>query len=160
MPPYRHRAGTTKGAEMDMTEADRAKLAELQRGIDESSPAYLDAARLVAHAALAFQGEPIRQMLVDELQHRYDARGYRLANAALDAIRMCEPGGAMSAEERLSRVQWTLYRAIRDTAADMAHDLRGDRDPACAVLGIEIEADEGDMETYDDRGEPVSIGRM
>ena len=145
---------------MDMTEADRAKLAELQRGIDESSPAYLDAARLVAHAALAFQGEPIRQMLVDELQHRYDARGYRLANAALDAIRMCEPGGAMSAEERLSRVQWTLYRAIRDTAADMAHDLRGDRDPACAVLGIEIEADEGDMETYDDRGEPVSIGRL
>jgi len=145
---------------MDMTEADRAKLAELQRGIDESSPAYLDAARLVAHAALAFQGEPIREALIADMLISYDGRGHRLCNAVLDAIRMCEPGGAMSAEERLSRVQWTLYRAIRDTAADMAHDLRGDRDPACAVLGIEIEADEGDMETYDDRGEPVSIGRM
>lgn len=145
---------------MDMTEADRAKLAELQRGIDESKPAYIDAAKLVAHCALAAADDPIRQMLADELQHRYDARGYRLANAALDAIRMCEPGGSLSAEERLSRVQWTLYRAIRDTAADMAHDLRGDRDPACAVLGIEIEADEGDMQNYDDRGEPVSIGRL
>ena len=143
---------------MDMTEADRAKLAELQRGIDESSPAYLDAAKLVAHAALAFQGEPIRERLITDML--YDGRGHRLCNAVLDAIRMCEPGGAMSAEERLSRVQWTLYRAIRDTAADMAHDLKGDRDPACAVLGIEIEADEGDMETYDDRGEPVSIGRL
>ena len=145
---------------MDITEADRAKLAELQRGIDESRPAYLDAARLVAHAALAFQGEPIREALIADMLISYDGRGHRLCNAVLDAIRMCEPGGAMSAEERLSRVQWTLYRAIRDTAADMAHDLRGDRDPACAVLGIEIEADEGDMETYDDRGEPVSIGRM
>ena len=145
---------------MDMTEADRAKLDELRRGIDESRPAYLDAARLVAHAALAFQGEPIREALIADMLISYDGRGHRLCNAALDAIRMCEPGGAMSAEERLSRVQWTLYRAIRDTAADMAHDLRGDRDPACAVLGIEIEADEGDMETYDDRGEPVSIGRM
>ena len=145
---------------MDMTEADRAKLAELQRGIDESRPAYLDAAKLVAHAALAFQGEPIREALIADMLISYDGRGHRLCNAVLDAIRMCEPGGAMSTEERLSRVQWTLYRAIRDTAADMAHDLRGDRDPACAVLGIEIEADEGDMETYDDRGEPVSIGRM
>ena len=145
---------------MDMTEADRAKLDELRRGIDESRPAYLDAARLVAHAALAFQGEPIREALIADMLISYDGRGHRLYNAVLDAIRMCEPGGAMSAEERLSRVQWTLYRAIRDTAADMAHDLRGDRDPACAVLGIEIEADEGDMETYDDRGEPVSIGRM
>lgn len=145
---------------MDMTEADRAKLDELRRGIDESRPAYLDAARLVAHAALAFQGEPIREALIADMLISYDGRGHRLCNAVLDAIRMCEPGGAMSAEERLSRVQWTLYRAIRDTAADMAHDLRGDRDPACAVLGIEIEADEGDMETYDDRGEPVSIGRM
>jgi len=145
---------------MDMTEADRAKLAELQRGIDESRPAYIDAAKLVAHAALAFQGEPIREALIADMLISYDGRGHRLCNAVLDAIRMCEPGGAMSAEERLSRVQWTLYRAICDTAADMAHDLRGDRDPACAVLGIEIEADEGDMETYDDRGEPVSIGRM
>ena len=145
---------------MDMTEADRAKLDELRRGIDESRPAYLDAARLVAHAALAFQGEPIREALIADMLISYDGRGHRLCNAVLDAIRMCEPGGAMSAEERLSRVQWTLYRAIRDTAADMAHDLRGDRDPACAVLGIEIEADEGDMETYDDRGEPVSIGRL
>ena len=145
---------------MDMTEEDRAKLAELQRGIDESKPAYLDAAKLVAHCALAFQGEPIREALIADMLISYDGRGHRLCNAVLDAIRMCEPGGAMSAEERLSRVQWTLYRAIRDTAADMAHDLRGDRDPACAVLRIEIEADEGDMETYDDRGEPVSIGRM
>ena len=145
---------------MDMTEADRAKLDELRRGIDESRPAYLDAARLVAHAALAFQGEPIREALIADMLISYDGRGHRLCNAVLDAIRMCEPGGAMSAEERLSRVQWTLYRAIRDTAADMAHDMKGDRDPACAVLGIEIEADEGDMETYDDRGEPVSIGRM
>ena len=27
-------------------------------------------------------------------------------------------------------------------------------------LDRRIEADEGDMETYDDRGEPVSIGRL
>ncbi len=145
---------------MDMTEADRLKLDELRRGIDESKPAYIDAAKLVAHCALAFQGEPIREALIADMLISYDGRGHRLCNAVLDAIRMCEPGGAMSAEERLSRVQWTLYRAIRDTAADMAHDLKGDRDPACAALGIEIEADEGDMETYDDRGEPVSIGRM
>lgn len=145
---------------MDMTEADRLKLDELRRGIDESRPAYIDAAKLVAHAALAFQGEPIREALIADMLISYDGRGHRLCNAVLDAIRMCEPGGAMSAEERLSRVQWTLYRAIRDTAADMAHDLKGDRDPACAALGIEIEADEGDMETYDDRGEPVSIGRL
>ena len=145
---------------MDMTEADRAKLAELQRGIDESKPAYLDAAKLVAHCALAAADDPIRQMLADELQHRYDARGYRLANAVLNAIRACQPVGSWSAEERLSHIQWTLYRAIRDTAADMAHDMKGDRDPMCAVIGIEIEIeqDEGDMETYDDRGEPVIIG--
>ena len=145
---------------MDMTEADRAKLAELQRGIDESTPAYLDAAKLVAHCALAFQGEPVREALIADMLLRYDGRGHRLCNAVLDAIRMCEPGGSLSAEERLSRIQWTLYRAIRDTAADMAHDMKGDRDPACAVIGIEIDADEGDMETYDDRGEPVSIGRL
>ena len=145
---------------MDMTEADRAKLAELQRGIDESTPAYLDAAKLVAHCALAFQGEPVREALIADMLLRYDGREPRLCDAVLDAIRMCVPGGAMSAEERLSRVQWTLYRAIRDTAADMAHDMKGDRDPACAVIGIEIDADEGDMETYDDRGEPVSIGRL
>ena len=143
---------------MDMTEADRAKLAELRRGIDESKPAYIDAAKLVAHCALAFQGEPIRERLITDML--YDGRGHRLCNAVLDAIRMCEPGGSLSAEERLSRVQWTLYRAIRDTAADTAHDLRGDRDPACAVIGIEIEIeqDEGDIQMYDDRGEPVSIG--
>ena len=145
---------------MDMTEADRAKLAELQRGIDESRPEYIDAAKLVAHCALSFQGEPIREMLVEQMQLRFGGRGYRLANAVLDAIRTCEPGGSLTSEERLSRVQWTLYRAIRDAAADVAHDLRGDRDPACAALGIEIEQDEGDMETYDDRGEPVSIGRL
>ena len=145
---------------MDMTEADRAKLAELQRGIDESRPEYLDAAKLVAHCALAFQGESVRESLIADMLLRHDGRGHRLCNAVLDAIRMCEPGGSLSAEERLSRVQWTLYRAIRDTAAEMAHDLRGDRDPACAALGIEIEQDEGDMETYDDRGEPVSIGRL
>ena len=143
---------------MDMTEADRAKLADLQRGIDESRPEYIDAAKLVAHCALAFQGEPIRERLIADML--YDGHRYQLCNAVLDAIRMCEPGGSLSAEERLSRVQWTLYRAIRDTAADMAHDLKGDRDPMCAVIGIEIEQDEGDMETYDDRGEPVSIGRM
>ena len=141
---------------MDMTEADRAKLAELQRGIDESTPAYLDAAKLVAHCALAFQGEPIRERLIADML--YDGHRYQLCNAVLDAIRMCEPGGSLSAEERLSRVQWTLYRAIRDTAADMAHDMKGDRDPACAVLGIELPDDDGDMETYDDRGEPVTIG--
>ena len=123
---------------MDMTEADRAKL--------------------VAHCALAAQGEPVREALIADMLLRYDGRGHRLCNAVLDAIRMCEPGGSLSAEERLSRVQWTLYRAIRDTAADMAHDLRGDRDPMCAALGIEIDADEGDMQNYDDRGEPVTIG--
>ena len=143
---------------MDMTEADRLKLNELRRGIDESKPAYIDAAKLVAHCALSFQGEPIREMLVEQMQLRFGGRGYRLANAVLDAIRTCEPGGSLTSEERLSRVQWTLYRAIRDTAADMAHDLKGDRDPMCAVIGIEIEADEGDWETYDDRGEPVTIG--
>ena len=143
---------------MDMTEADRAKLAELQRGIDESRPAYLDAARLVAHAALAFQGEPVREALIADMLLRYDGRGHRLCNAVLDAIRTCEPGGSLTSEERLAHIQWILYRAIRDTAADVAHDLRGDRDPACAVLGIELPDDDGDMETYDDRGEPVSIG--
>lgn len=142
---------------MDMTEADRAKLDELRRGIDESRPEYIDAAKLVAHCALAAYGEPIRESLIADMLIS-DSRGQRLANAVLDAIRMCEPGGSLSAEERLSRVQWTLYRAIRDTAADMAHDLRGDRDPACAVIGIELPDDDGDMETYDDRGEPVSIG--
>ena len=141
---------------MDVTEADRAKLAELQRGIDESKPAYLDAAKLVAHCALAFQGEPIRERLIADML--YDGHRYQLCNAVLDAIRMCEPVGSWSAEERLSHIQWTLYRAIRDTAADMAHDLRGDRDPMCAALGIEIDADEGDMQNYDDRGEPVTIG--
>ena len=143
---------------MDMTEADRLKLNELRRGIDESKPAYIDAAKLVAHCALSFQGEPIREMLVEQMQLRFGGRGYRLANAVLDAIRTCEPGGSLTSEERLSRVQWTLYRAIRDVAADVAHDLRGDRDPACAVLGIEIEQDGGDIQMYDDRGEPVTSG--
>ena len=39
--------------------------------------------------------------------------------------------------------------------------LIGERDPACSVLGIELPEDDDDREaqTYDDRGEPVSIGR-
>ena len=145
---------------MDMTEADRLKLAELQRGIDEGAPAYLDAAKLVAHAALAPQGEPVRDLLVGDMLHRYDGRGELLCNAVLDAIRICQSCAGWSSEERLAHVQWTLYRAIRDVAAGLAHDLKSDRDPACAVIGIELDDDDGDMQNYDDRGEPVSIGSV
>ena len=92
---------------MDMTEADRAKLDELRRGIDESRPAYLDAARLVAHAALAFQGEPIREALI----------------AAHDAKRLLDATGGVEEGEALARVVY---------AEALAH--AGDHDAARAAI--------------------------
>ena len=143
-----------------MDAADKLKLAALRRGIDETAPAYLDAARLIAHCALADRDDPIRADFVGEVLCAGSVERINAAHdAMLDCIALCEPRAGMTSEDRLSRIQWVIYRALRDRAADWCHDLKGDRDPACAALGIELpEDDDRDAQTYDDRGEPVSIG--
>ena len=144
-----------------MDAADKLTLAALRRGIDETAPAYLDAARLVAHCALADRDDPIREAFVGEILCAGSVERINAAHdAMLDCIAMCEPRAGMTAEDRLSWIQWALYRALRERAADWCHDLKGDHDPACGVLGIAMpEDDDREMQTYDDRGEPVNIGR-
>lgn len=141
-----------------MDAADRAKRDELLRGIAEPHPAYQDAARLIAHCALALYGDGIRDQFVEEV---LAARSPNTAhNAMLECIALCEPHAGITSEERLRRIQWTLYRALREPAAGWMDDLKGDRAPECAVLGIELPDDDREMQTYDDRGEPVSTGRL
>ena len=143
-----------------MDAADRAKFDDLLRGIGDPAPSYQDAARLIAHCALAAHDDPIREAFVGEVLCAASVeRINAVHDAALDCIAMCEPRAGMTAEDRLSWIQWALYRALRERAADWCHDLKGDRAPECAVLGIELPDDDREMQTYDDRGEPVNIGR-
>ena len=146
-----------------MDAADNIKRVDLLRGIDETSPAYLDAARLIAHCALASPDDAIREAFVGEVLCAGIVERINAAHdAMLDCIALCEPRAGMTSEDRLAHIQWVLYRALRDRAADWCHDLRGDRSPECAVRGIELPPPDDDREpqTYDDRGEPVSIGRL
>lgn len=121
------------------------------------------ATRLVASAAVdtaEYRDSAPRERLTEVLLAADPDTHRTMIDAMLHAIAIAEPTGYRTEAEALARIRWSLFRALRGKAEDVVSDLIGDRSPILAEIGVELPPeDEGEMVNYDDRGEPVSIGR-
>ena len=122
-----------------------------------------EATRLIASAAVdaaEYRESAPREYLTEVLLASDPDTHRTMIDAMLYAIAIAEPAGYRTEAEALARIRWALFRALLPRAEDAASDLIGDRSPILAEIGVELPPeDEGEMVNYDDRGEPVSIGR-
>lgn len=98
------------------------------------SEVQLPATRVIAHCALSFDGDVVR----DDVVETVCAEGAEaIVRAALDCIALAEPSGARSSEEALSAIRWKLAQALRPIVERRTHDALGDEDPAWEQFGHE-----------------------
>lgn len=122
-----------------------------------------EATRLIAASAVdaaEYRESSPREYLTEVLLASDPDTHRMMIDAMLYVIAIAEPNGHRTEAEALAKIRWTLFRALRGTAEKAVSDLIGDRSPLLAEIGVELPPeDEGEMVNYDDRGEPVSIGR-
>lgn len=123
----------------------------------------LAATRLIATAAVdrnRLMETVARDALTETLLAADVATHRDMIDAMLECIAIAEPTGYRTEAAALSLIRWALFRALRGAAEGLVADLIDERSPILADIGVELPPeDEDEMQTYDDRGEPVSIGR-
>lgn len=111
----------------------RELIRDLAPTLRSSDRAHYDvqipATRVLAHCALACDGDPVRDEMVDEVIGPSLDIARDLARAALDCIAIAEPSGARSSEEALSAIRWKLAQALRPAVEARTSDALGDSDP-------------------------------